>query len=330
MKKMYMYHFAIWILKNVFQIDLENFADKTYSEFDKVEKELVDLKKQNDLLKRELESIKEKTDKNIQQEIDDLLHKVKIFQERVDSIDPRISVDDEDLDNAFVDKYGVKYSRDIKRLLKASEKLDYKNYQVPEGVVVICNSAFKDIDIESVILPKSIVEIGKEAFYSCFELKSINIPNGVTVINQDTFYCCSNLKTIDLPDSVEFIRGNAFTNCRSMDSIVIPESVSEIGWEAFKDCTSLSSVKIPQSINRVDYGAFNNTPWYNNQPDGLVYVGKVAYKYKGNMPNDTVINIKDGTTEISDGAFYGCTGLTSIVIPNSVDYIGWKAFQGCI
>ena len=79
----------------------------------------------------------------------------------------------------------------------------------------------------------------------------------------------------------------------------------------------------------MDYGAFNNTPWYNNQPDGLVYVGKVAYKYKGNMPNDTVINIKDGTTEISDGAFYGCTGLTSIVIPNSVDYIGWKAFSNC-
>ena len=71
------------------------------------------------------------------------------------------------------------------------------------------------------------------------------------------------------------------------------------------------------------------TAWYDNQPDGLVYAGKVAYKYKGNMPGGTSITLTDGTSEIAPEAFYGCPGLTSITIPNSVTYIGSYAFYEC-
>jgi hypothetical protein len=76
-------------------------------------------------------------------------------------------------------------------------------------------------------------------------------------------------------------------------------------------------------------GAFKNTAWYDNQPDGLVYAGNVAYKYKGTMPDNTDINIKEGTTGIGELAFGGCTGLTSIEIPNSVMSIGEGAFYCC-
>ena len=75
--------------------------------------------------------------------------------------------------------------------------------------------------------------------------------------------------------------------------------------------------------------AFGGTAWYNNQPDGLVYVGLVLYKYKGTMPVKTNIVVRDGTKEIASGAFYGCYGLTSITIPNSVTYIGSSAFYDC-
>lgn len=102
----------------------------------------------------------------------------------------------------------------------------------------------------------------------------------------------------------------------------------------FKDCSSLTSISIPNSVTSIGggttVGAFAGTAWYNNQPDGLVYAGKVAYSYKGEMPNNTQITIKYGTTEIADDAFSQCVGLTSITIPNSVTSIGAYAFRSCI
>ena len=106
-------------------------------------------------------------------------------------------------------------------------------------------------------------------------------------------------------------------------------SVTSIGEFAFKDCTGLTSVTIPNSVTEIGYSAFGGTPWYNNQPDGVVYIGKVAYEFKGEMASGTAINIKEGTVSISGYAFYGCTGLTSITIPNSVTSIGEFAFSGC-
>ena len=153
--------------------------------------------------------------------------------------------------------------------------------------------------------------------------------------------------------SVTSIGSCAFLECTSLTSIEIPNSVTSIGSNAFAYCTNLTSIDIPNSVTSIGGYAFYNTAWYNNQSDGLIYAGKVAYNYKGTMPQNTSIIIKDGTTGISgyafesctgltsiefpnsvtsigEGAFHGCTGLTSIVIPNSVTWIGSYAFYGCI
>ena len=83
------------------------------------------------------------------------------------------------------------------------------------------------------------------------------------------------------------------------------------------------------SVTSIGAGAFSDTPWYNNQPDGLMYIYNVAYKYKGTMPDNTSIILKDGTVSITDGAFSDCKGLTSVTIPNSVTSIGSMAFIRC-
>ncbi len=145
---------------------------------------------------------------------------------------------------------------------------------------------------------------------------------GNVVISESVVY---NGKTY----SVTSIGNSTFRGCSGLTSIEIPNSVTSIGYGAFSDCTGLTSVTIPNSVTSIGDRAFYNTAWYNNQPDGLIYLGKVAYKYKGTMPDNTSITIKEGTLEIADFAFGECTGLTSIEIPNSVTSIGNSAFDGC-
>ena len=137
------------------------------------------------------------------------------------------------------------------------------------------------------------------------------------------------IKKVVIEDGVTNIGNSAFDYCYKLTSVTIPNSVTSIGSAAFYGCHSLTSVTIPNSVTSIGSNAFENTKWYGNQPDGLIYAGKVLYRYKGTMPSNTKIEIKEGTTEIAGGAFYGCSGLTSIVIPNSVTNIGSDAFYGC-
>ena len=234
---------------------------------------------------------------------------------------------------------------------------------IPISVTSIGNEIFFGCSgLTSVTIPNSVTSIGREAFSSCSGLTSITIPNSVTSIGNYAFSGCSGLTSITIPNSVTSIDHNAFYNCSGLTSIivgngneiydsrnncnaiietssntlivgckntVIPSSVTSIGSYAFYNCSGLTSVTIPNSVTSIGSSAFSGTAWYNNQPDGLVYAGKVAYKYKGEMPTNTNITIKDGTLGIAEYAFQNCSGLTSVTIPNSVTSIGERAFSGC-
>ena len=202
--------------------------------------------------------------------------------------------------------------------------LSVKKVVIGDGVTHIGDFAFTDcIRLTSVTIPDSVTSIGGYAFDNCTGLTSVSIPDSVTTIDRGAFFGCTGLTSITIPDSVTSIGDFAFYNCTGLTSVTIPDSVTFIGSEAFECCTGLTSITIPDSLANIEGYAFNNTAWYNNQPDGMVYAGRVAYKYKGTMPDNTSIIIRDGTKGIAGSAFERCNGLRSVIIPDSVTSIGF-------
>ena len=138
-----------------------------------------------------------------------------------------------------------------------------------------------------------------------------------------------NITKLVINEGVTGIGWCAFYNCSHITEVSIPDSVTYIDSYAFEYCTSLTDISIPDSLTSIEYEAFDSTAWYNNQPDGVVYIGKCVYKYKGEMPENTYIQIKDGTTGIAAYAFRDCRNLTDISLPDSLIEIGGCAFSEC-
>ena len=184
---------------------------------------------------------------------------------------------------------------------------------------------------ESLTIKEGTKAIADRAFYNCSKLIHISIPQSVTSIGDETFSGCTSLDYLYLPQNLMSIGSSAFAGCTSLTSITIPQSVTSIGMGAFQNCSSLTSITIPENsqLTIIEAYAFVRTAWYDKQPDGLIYVGKVLYKYKGTMPKNTSINVQEGTKGISGSAFEFCSGLTSITIPASVTYIGDVVFSCC-
>ncbi len=111
-------------------------------------------------------------------------------------------------------------------------------------------------------------------------------------------------------------------------SVVIESGVEYIGREAFNGCTALSDVTVADSVQGIGIHAFDNTPWLNDQPDGLVYIGKVVYTYKGNCPAE--VTLSEDTIGIAGMAFDSVQTLETINFPSSLREIGDWAFDDCI
>ena len=121
----------------------------------------------------------------------------------------------------------------------------------------------------------------------------------VTAIDSYSFFTNITLTSVTIPGTVTKIGEGAFEYCNSLTSVIISEGVKSIGHQAFYGSTNLSDITIPKSVTWCDDNVFEETAWYNNQPDGLVYAGRIAYKYKGNAPKGTHITIYEGTCEIT-------------------------------
>ena len=162
-------------------------------------------------------------------------------------------VTDEDLEDAVEDEFGVKYSKDWKRLLWAPSGLEGE-YHIREGVKVIGNMAFGWCrSLKSINIPNSVTNIGDSVFKGCKSLTSINIPTSVTNIEEGALGFCRSLTNINIPNSVTNIGNSAFDGCDNLPSKIKSDIIQRFGEEAFQLCiynhrTTKTNQKYP-SVN---------------------------------------------------------------------------------
>jgi len=217
---------------------------------------------------------------------------------------------------------------------------------IPNGVTMINASTFSNCySLRAINIPEGVTSIGEDAFYNS-GITSITIPNSVTYIGESAFHCCQSLKSVILSKNLKGIEDHCF-NGTAITSIIIPEGVAYIGEGAFYH-SSLETVTIPSSVTRIGWAAFHATPWFNNMPDGAIYLAKFLYNYKETTTSDESamakvktmadsynatelanVIVKDGTTYVCAGAFANCERVISVTLPNSVQVVDSAAFYNC-
>lgn len=150
-----------------------------------------------------------------------------------------------------------------------------------KDVDCIYSRAFAGSDVETVVIPSTVTEIGGYAFDGCAMLNNVSLPMNLTSVGWGVFRDCTSLATVHIPASLEKVNESmfwgctslsnvgfsygakeigklAFSGCSSLAEIVLPSSVTIIGMAAFQSCSSLASVSIPASVTSIGPSAFNN------------------------------------------------------------------------
>lgn len=201
---------------------------------------------------------------------------------------------------------------------------------------------FFETDAEHLIISDGITNISPYAF-SC---KFRNYEEEGVYNDSEEYVYFTKLKTVKLPDSIRKIGTNAFSYCASLEKINIPDSVTQIGGDAFRYCESLKKINIPDSVTQIGEYAFYGTGVTKfDVPDSVVELGSSAFgtakeivlsaglkeipDYCCHWDDIKKVTIKEGTEKIGQEAFYSCSELEEVKMPDTVTILGIECFSGC-
>ncbi len=204
--------------------------------------------------------------------------------------------------------------------------------EVPEvyrgkPVTAIADSAFRNSDVESVVISKTVKSIGEKAFWSCAELTSVTIPSSVQTIGASAFQSCYSLKSVEIPGSIETINKDTFIYCRELEKVVINEGVKTICETAFWRCDNLTDLQIANSVTSIDKLAFAEARSLTSLSlgKGLETIGESAFQACTKLANLT-FHAESSLKTIGVKAFQNCSELTSVALPAGLQTIDTNAF----
>ena len=205
---------------------------------------------------------------------------------------------------------GPIYSEDGLRLLKVLGNPEY--LEVKDGVKAICDEACQGLDnLQDVVLPASVIDLGTRAFASCIKLFKITMP-GIEFIGIECFAHCENLKEIALPETLDKIWKGAFASCKALEQINIPSHLKIIDKSAFRN-SGLKSLNIVIS------------------DDCKCWIYDRAFAYCKHLES---VYLNKNVKIMERMAFASCTSLTTIEFENpsltgSIGEINATMLVGC-
>lgn len=188
----------------------------------------------------------------------------------------------------------------------------------------------------NITLPSTVTKIGNEALKNNKKIVSVTIPGSVKDIGNNAFSGCPNLERIiftgaDKTSNNLIIRISAFEDCPNLTTCEIPARAYQVVGNIFKGCTSLTEVKVNAA-----------NPYYFTQ-EGVLF-GPALVNYQPQYEDDYTLQSypagREGAytipssvhgkkiDQIWTSGFEGASGLTGISIPSSIGRLGTAAFEG--
>ena len=217
------------------------------------------------------------------------------------------------------------------------------NYDETGYVVSKCSNSYSgDIVIPEEYNGMPVTEIDSFAFNYCKNLESVMMPDSVLNIGDGAFLECERLRSVTISENLRYITNYMFSGCHSLTSIMIPDSVKGVGSFAFEECESLSSITIPEQVDEIGLCAFSGCKKLGRiivSPDNETYASQNGVLF--NKDKTTLLKYPEGrvatsylvpesVTCIATDAIENCTSLKNLVISSNVNTIESGNFRSCL